>query len=184
MWGKWWCWGTQLPCPLTKIKEGLNSSYWPKQFWETCRVHFRTFSNTIEQITENHCTRTKGRQLHVLPASSHSPTWHCSAPERNFPARKSASYQKKKSRVSHQLVQSLRALCEGPPFSFTPLRLAKLGYIELIRNKEEKQNQLLADMQWEHLWFTETCSADRLSRFCHWRSQWSAQPPQMPCRSH
>lgn len=67
--------------------------------------------------------------------------------------------------MSHQLVQSLRALCEVPPFSFTPLRLAKLGYIELIRNKEEKQNQLLADMQWEHLWFTETCFADRLSRF-------------------
>ena len=65
-------------------------------------------------------------------------------------------------------LSSLSGAVWRSPFWFYLTWSAKWGYIELPRKKEEKQSLLLADMQWEQLWFMETCSADRLSRFCHW----------------
>ena len=50
----------------------------------------------------------------ILPASSYSPSGHCAAPRRNFPARKSFYHLTTKSGMSNQLLQLFVALPKGP----------------------------------------------------------------------
>jgi len=120
---RWWVGDPDLH-PLTKIhiiqaSTNRNSSR---------RVHWRNFSNAVQQSEINWTTRRKTAAL--LLASSHLSGWRCSVTRGNSPLRNSFSHGEKKARTRSQSIHPLDLCkCKKPAHTSTCLFYPQIIYL-------------------------------------------------------
>lgn len=92
-----------------------------------------------------------------MPASSHTPGWHCSVTRGNCPVQKSSLAEKGRMRWGINF-PSFSYHCMKDPLQFhTTQRLTKLRQIKTGWSKEECLGLPISAMQQEQLWFTALC---------------------------
>lgn len=92
-----------------------------------------------------------------MPASSHTPGWHCSVPRGNFPVQKSSLAGKGRMRWGTNFSSFSYHYMKDPLQFHTTQRLTKLRQIKTGWSKEECLGLPISATQQEQLWFTALC---------------------------
>lgn len=126
-----------------------------------CQQQSRTMTTKLKITTQ------KDRQLNfawiILPTSL-----ALLSTKTEFPSQIEFSLLKRKNRVTNSF-SSPFGYHVKVPLNFIPFRMAKLRYIEMARNKEEKQGLPMAATKWNQLQFMITCYTGKPSSIHHWR---------------
>ena len=118
-----------------------------------------------------------------MPASSHPPGQHCSAPLENSGVQRSSLAGKGRMRWATNF-PSLSHHSMEDHFSSTLLRDWKSQDIGTGWNNREQLGFPISATQQGQLWFTVTSSVEDPNRFHHWRNQHLGWLSWTPCRFH